>query len=40
MNAVSVGLTVFGPNKAAQRLYENLGFEVTVLKMRKHLSTA
>jgi hypothetical protein len=30
----------FGLNKAAQRLYEDLGFEVTVLQMRKHLSTA
>jgi GNAT superfamily N-acetyltransferase len=40
MNVVSIGLTVFGPNKAAQRLYEDLGFEVTVLQMRKHLSTA
>ena len=40
MNVVSLGLTVFGPNKAAQRLYEDLGFEVTVLQMRKHLSTA
>src|SRR5215203_4354646 len=27
------------PNKAAQSLYEDLGFEVTVLQMRKHLST-
>lgn len=40
MNVVSIGLTVFGPNKAAQNLYEDLGFEVTVLQMRKHLSTA
>ena len=40
MNVLSIGLTVFGPNKAAQRLYEDLGFEVTVLQMRKHLSTA
>ena len=39
MNVVSIGLTVFGPNKAAQSLYEDLGFEVTVLQMRKHLST-
>jgi len=38
MQVVSVGLTVFGPNKAAQHLYENLGFEVTVLQMRKRLS--
>ena len=40
MNVLSIGLTVFGPNKAAQSLYEDLGFEVTVLQMRKHLSTA
>ena len=39
MRVVSIGLTVFGPNKAAQSLYEHLGFEVTVLQMRKHLST-
>ena len=39
MTVVSIGLTVFGPNKAAQNLYEDLGFEVTVLQMRKHLST-
>ena len=32
MNVVSIGLTVFGPNKAAQSLYEDLGFEVTVLQ--------
>ena len=39
MRVVSIGLTVFGPNKAAQSLYEHLGFEVTVLQVRKHLST-
>src|SRR5215203_7518814 len=39
MNVVSIGLTVFGPNKATQSLYEDMGFEVTVLQMRKHLST-
>jgi ribosomal protein S18 acetylase RimI-like enzyme len=38
MNVVSIGLTVFGPNRAAQSLYEDLGFEVTVLQMRKHPS--
>ena len=37
MNVVAIGLTVFGPNKAAQRLYEDLGFEATVLQMRKRL---
>ena len=40
MNVLSIGLTVFGPNKAAKSLYEDLGFEVTVLQMRKPLSTA
>ena len=40
MNVVSIGLTVFGPNKATQGLYEDMGFEVTALQMRKHLSTA
>jgi hypothetical protein len=29
MNVVSIGLTVFGPNKAEQSLYEDLGFEPT-----------
>jgi GNAT superfamily N-acetyltransferase len=38
MNVVTIGLTVFGPNKAAQSLYEDLGFEPTVLQMRKRLS--
>jgi GNAT superfamily N-acetyltransferase len=37
MNVVSIGVTVFGPNKAAQSLYEDLGFETTVLQMRKRL---
>jgi ribosomal protein S18 acetylase RimI-like enzyme len=32
MNVVSIGLTVFGPNKAAQNLYEDLGFEVTCFR--------
>jgi ribosomal protein S18 acetylase RimI-like enzyme len=40
MNVVSIGLTVFGPNKAAQSLYEDLGFEVTALQMRKRVSAA
>jgi ribosomal protein S18 acetylase RimI-like enzyme len=39
MRVVSIGLTVFGPNNAAQSLYQHLGFEVTVLQMREHLST-
>ena len=39
MNIVAIGLTVFGPNKAAQSLYEDLGIDVTVLQMRKRLST-
>lgn len=38
MNVVAIDLTVFGPNKAAQSLYEDLGFEPTVLQMRKRLS--
>ncbi len=37
MNVVAIGLTVFGPNRAAQSLYEELGFEATVLQMRKRL---
>lgn len=37
MDVVAIDLTVFGPNKAAQSLYEDLGFEPTVLQMRKHL---
>ena len=37
MNVVAIGLTVFGPDKAAQSLYEDLGFETTVLQMRKRL---
>ena len=40
MNVVAIGLTVFGPNKVAQSLYEDLGFETTVLQMRKRLSTS
>jgi hypothetical protein len=30
-------MTVFGPNRAAQSLYEDLGIEVTVLQIRKHV---
>jgi GNAT superfamily N-acetyltransferase len=40
LNVVSIGLTVFGFNKAAQRLYEDLGFEITAIQMRKRLSTS
>ena len=40
MNVVAIGLTVFGPNRAAQALYEDLGFETTVLQMRKRLLPA
>lgn len=38
LGVVALGLTVFGPNLAARNLYEDLGFEVTVLQMRKRLS--
>jgi ribosomal protein S18 acetylase RimI-like enzyme len=38
MNVVSIGLTVFGSNKAAQTLYEDLGFKSTVLQMCRRLS--
>ncbi len=31
---VSIGLNVFGPNVAARRLYEDLGFEVTSTQMK------
>ena len=38
MSVVAIDLTVFGPNKAAQSLYEDLGLEPTVLQMRKRLT--
>jgi len=38
MNVVSIGLTVFGSNKAAQTLCEDLGFKPTVLQMCRRLS--
>ena len=38
MHVVSIGLTVFGPNEAAQCLYKDLGFEVTAVQMRKRVS--
>ncbi|SCL16492.1 GNAT family N-acetyltransferase [Micromonospora inyonensis] len=34
---VSIGLSVFGFNLAARRLYEQMGFETTSIRMRKHL---
>lgn len=34
---VSVGLSVFGFNAGARTLYEQMGFEVAVLQMRKRL---
>lgn len=37
LGVVSIGLSVFGFNKAAQSLYEDLGFEVTAVQMRKRL---
>ena len=40
MKVVAIGLTVFGPDKAAQSLYEDLGFEPTVMQMRKRLSAS
>ncbi|GAB1642109.1 GNAT family N-acetyltransferase [Krasilnikovia sp. MM14-A1259] len=37
MGVVSVGLNVFGFNTGARSLYEQMGFEVTSLRMRKRL---
>ena len=34
---VSIGLSVFGFNRGAQSLYEQMGFEVTATQMRKRL---
>ncbi|KAB1152048.1 GNAT family N-acetyltransferase [Micromonospora sp. AMSO12t] len=34
---VSIGLSVFGFNLPARRLYEQLGFEATAIQMRKRL---
>ena len=34
---VEVGLSVFGFNSGAQALYEQMGFEVTILQMRKRI---
>ncbi|GAA1730038.1 GNAT family N-acetyltransferase [Aeromicrobium alkaliterrae] len=34
---VEVGLSVFGFNSGAQALYAQMGFEVTILQMRKRL---
>lgn len=34
---VEVGLSVFGFNTGAQALYEQMGFEVTILQMRKRI---
>jgi len=36
---VSVGLNVFGFNRGAQTLYEQMGFQVTNVLMRKRLDT-
>ena len=38
MNVVSIGLTVFGSNKSAQPMCEDLGFKPTVLQMCRRLS--
>jgi GNAT superfamily N-acetyltransferase len=35
---VEVGLSVFGFNSGAQALYEQMGFEVTTIQMRKRIS--
>jgi ribosomal protein S18 acetylase RimI-like enzyme len=35
--AIALSLNVFGPNTAARRLYESLGYEVTSLQMLKNL---
>ncbi len=34
LGVVSIGLNVFGPNVAARRLYEDLGYQVTSTQMR------
>jgi ribosomal protein S18 acetylase RimI-like enzyme len=38
LGVVSVGLNVFGDNLGAQALYEQMGFEVTSIQMRKLLT--
>ena len=35
--AVAIGLNVFGPNTAARRLYDSLGYDVTSQQMLKKL---
>jgi GNAT superfamily N-acetyltransferase len=37
LGVVSIELNVFGPNVAARTLYEQMGFEVTAVQMRKLL---
>lgn len=37
LGVVSVGLNVFGHNRGAQALYEQMGFEVTGISMTKRL---
>lgn len=37
LGVVSVGLNVFGHNRGAQALYEQMGFEVTGISMAKRL---
>lgn len=37
LGVVSIGLNVFGPNVAARRLYEDLGFQVTSIEMKRML---
>ncbi|MGC5021678.1 GNAT family N-acetyltransferase [Micromonospora sp. DT47] len=38
LGVVSVGLSVFGFNLGARALYEQMGFEVTAVQMRKRLT--
>lgn len=37
LGVVSVGLSVFGFNLGARALYEQMGYEVAAIKMRKRL---
>ncbi|MGI5214217.1 GNAT family N-acetyltransferase [Plantactinospora sp. CA-290183] len=37
LGVVSIGLSVFGFNQGARRLYEQMGFETTTVQMRKRL---
>jgi ribosomal protein S18 acetylase RimI-like enzyme len=37
LGGTSIGLSVFGTNLRARRLYESLGYEPTSIRMRKLL---